>query len=209
MRNMIVSIVVSALLVSFGGPIRSSVAGRSIVSENDGQQSLEYISDGLFFFGECISPPSSGVQRIQIGNLDTSAGFTVEVYGKPVATSDGYMLSISRDYNASDFTACWWIRSDKVNIRFYNQEFFTGIYNNSIAHIAYTCDSDKNFIGYADGNAFVEKIVPLSEIVNPSTYIVGVAGCYCDIMCIRIYDRVLSKEEIAYNYSVDSWRYMK
>lgn len=64
MRNVIVSIVVSALLVSFGGPIRSSVAGRSIVSENDGQQSPEYISDGLFFYDENIAPPSSGLQRI-------------------------------------------------------------------------------------------------------------------------------------------------
>ena len=200
---------VAAFLAAFASPTRSTIAGRSIIGGNNGNVEPEYISDGLLFFGEKISPPSSGAQRIQIGNLDTSAGFTVEVYGRPVATSDGCMLSISRNYNATGFAACWWIRGDRINVRFYNQEFFTGIYNNTIAHFAYTCDSEKNFVGYVDGKAFIEKSVPLSEIVNPSTYIVGVAGCYCDIMCIRIYDRVLSKEEIAYNYSVDLWRYMK
>lgn len=194
-------------------PMRSAVAGRSIVEQSAGQDVPAYIEDGLHFFAEDISSTdylSGAYQYIRIPALPTGNGWTLEVVGDfSGMTRQVIILGFDeRMYSTypNPFGIGWWISSNgqSINFRYSYHEPATWMSPDGVRCLAYTIDGNGSNLRY-----FAE-----GELVNyvkfdgtfPSE-INAINGQPMNILSLRIYDRQLSDEEVAYNHAIDVERF--
>jgi len=190
-------------------PTRSVVGARHIV----GVGGASYVQDGLFYVGEDIAPPSSGVQSIYLGgDLDLTNGWTVEVCGECLATVRNEIMfgPTVNKYNLNPWATGWWLASNNttINFRFGANERSTGQTNAGATQLAYTSAGWEPVAlkSFAVG-VLVGEYTVSSFNISAASYLNSGSTAYWNIYSLRVYNRPLTAEEVAHNYAVDKSRF--
>ncbi len=198
-------------LVSMGQPVKSVIGAQKTLYMN-GASAKDYIQDGLFFLGENIAPPSSGMQIVSIGDLPIVNGWTVEICGIYTMSQSGepVIFSVNDTSSIRIFGIGWRVNANHtaINIRWFVSEADTGQTVGSPAQLAYTMNPNKTLVGYAQGLPFLNVSATSAQLPDTTiTKLVSAEGGAFNIYSLRVYDRPLSAEEIAHNYAIDKERF--
>ena len=199
-------------MVALASPVRSMVGARNISVGAKVPTAADYVQDGLFFIGEAITPPASGMQIISIGDLPIVNGWTVEICGVYTMSQIGepVIFSVNDTSSVRIFGVGWRVNANHtaINIRWFVSEADTGQTVGSPAQLAYTMDSNKHLVGYAQGSSFLNVSATSAQLpATTITKLVSAEGGAFNIYSLRVYNRPLTAEEIAHNYTVDKARF--
>ena len=174
-----------------------------------------YVTDGLVYMNENITPPQSGIQSIDVGTDILSQDFTVEWCGVHAATArDSIFVNPSYSSNALiGFGFGWWIDSNNINInsRIYYSETNSGQQAGVKTQCSLTVDGGTMAAFYSKGTSYPINTGLTSSAIQQMhqswRYINCAAGDYVVFDILRVYSRALTADEVAANYAVDKARF--
>lgn len=193
-----------------------SLLGAQGVRFKESEAPIPYVTDGLVFFDEEISPPSSGIQAIDLGVDIDKNNWTIDWCGVHLnnVRGDNFMIPASSP-SRNSWCPGWWVNGDGVHIngRLYNWERKTSQKVGEVVSLANAVEDGVVTTMYAGGGLYVQNsssltVNAINRISGPTfRYIVCPANDYCYINSLRIYDRALTAEEVAYNHQIDQERF--
>ena len=201
-----------------GSVVRGNIGGQhAVLSHGEDSPSVPYVTDGLVFIGEEIFPPDSGTQFIDLNTEIDTANWTIDWCGIHLDNkrANNFMFPSGTKINGNAWCPGWWVNADNIHInaRLYYSEVKSSQQVGTMCYLAHVVDNASIIRMYADGIPFSENSSSLvqSALDSITGQIIRYIGCpssdYVYIKSLRVYDRPLSAEEIAYNHEIDVERF--
>lgn len=201
-----------------GAAVRSNIGGHHLAFANcEDSQSVPYVTDGLVFIGEEIAPPDSGTQFIDLNTEIDIANWTIDWCGIHLDNQrkHNFMFPSGTKINSNSWCQGWWVNADGVHInaRYFYVDVKSSQQVQALCYLAHTISNASVMKMYAEGIQFAENNSSLvqSALNNISGQIIRYIVCpytdYVHVKSLRVYDRPLSAEEIAFNHEIDLERF--
>lgn len=213
-------VTIMSLCIVDANPIASTVGAKHSAFVNVGEEpTVPYVQDGLVFISEGFETPDTNWE-LNIGTEVPAIDWTLEWCGVHVGTkrSNCFMAwakGPSSTHGFSfNFSIGWWANSNgaNINMRCYTSEQMSNQLVGDVVCLAYTVKDGTALLMYADGELFGNRsgsVVQnaISMYGDSVGYIGGGAGDKLTVYSVRIYNRALTAEEIAYNAQIDRERF--
>lgn len=200
----------------YGSYVKNLIAMRNIYVNSSKDDSYPYVSDGLIFIGNEITPPTSGTQVIDLKTDVDKFNWTIEWCGIHIDNNraNNFMFPYSSIIKANSWVPGWWVNSNQINInaRVQYGEFNSKQECKKLVHLANAIDNGSLMKMYAAGKLFSTNINLIAQSLSYISgqtfrYIICPTTEYCYIKCIRVYNRSLTNNEIENNYQIDKERF--
>ena len=212
-------VTIMSLCIVDANPIASSVGAKHSAFVEVGEEpTVPYVQDGLVFIAEGFETPDV-TWNMEIGAEVPTTEWTMEWCGFHYGNkrSNCFMgVKSKREVtsNPYNFTIGWWVNNDGIHInqRVYYGEVNSGQAVSGVIQLAYTVNEGSVMDMYADGihygqNSSLVATAITGQIGDAIRYIGGGAGDKLTVYSVRIYNRALTAEEIAYNAEIDRERF--
>ena len=201
-----------------GSVVRGNIGGQhTVLSHGEDSPSVPYVTDGLVFIGEEIAPPDSGTQFIDLNTEIDIANWTIDWCGIHLNNQrkNNFMFPSGKKSNSNSWCPGWWVNADgiHINARFQYADVKSSQQVQTLCFLAHTISDASVMKMYAAGIQFSEDSSSLvqSTLNNIHDKIIRYVICpytdYVYVKSLRVYDRPLSAEEIAYNHNIDIERF--
>lgn len=216
-RDFITGLATSAGLGALAAPVDSLIGEKGVLYIEDINEPCPYVPDGLVFLGEAIAPPSSGIQAIDLGVDIDKTNWTIDwcgIHPNNVRSNNFMIPGASPVRNA--WVPGWWVNADGVHINgrlYYYDVKMTTQKVGEVVSLANAVEDGVVTTMYAGGEQYYRDsssltVNAISRISGTTfRYIVCPESDYCYINSLRIYDRALTAEEVAYNHQIDQERF--
>lgn len=201
-----------------GAAVRSNIGGQhAVLANGEDSPSVPYVTDGLVFLGEEISPPDSGTQFIELNSEIDIENWTIDWCGIHLDNQRkaNFMFPSGTKINSNSWCPGWWVNADgiHINARLYYADLESSQQVQTLCYLANTISNASVMKMYAEGIQFSENSSSLVQSAlnyisgKVIRYIVCPSSDYVYVKSIRVYDRPLSAEEIAFNHEIDLERF--
>lgn len=201
-----------------GSVVRGNIGGQhAVLANGEDSPHVPYVTDGLAFLGEEIAPPDSGTQFIDLNTEIDIANWTIDWCGIHLDNkrATNFMFPFGTKVNANSWCPGWWVNADgiHINARLYYADIKSSQQVKTLCYLANTISNASVMKMYAEGIQFSENSSSLVQSALNSIsdkvirYIICPSADYVYVKSIRVYDRPLSAEEIAFNHEIDLERF--
>ena len=201
-----------------GAAVRSNLGGQHFAFANSEDSTpVPYLTDGLVFLGEEIFPPDSGTQFIDLNTEIDISNWTIDWCGIHLDNkrANNFMFPSGTKINTSSWCPGWWVNTDgiHINARLYYGEVKSSQQVKTLCYLANTISNASVMKMYAEGIQFSENSSSLVQSAlnyisdKVIRYVICPTSDHVYLKSLRVYDRHLSAEEIAYNHEIDLERF--
>lgn len=215
-RDFITWLATTAGLGTLAAPVDSLIGAKGMLYIEDINEPCPYVTDGLVFLGEAITPPAPGIQAIDLGVDIDKNNWTIDWCGIHLnnVRRSNFMIPAASPISSA-WVPGWWVNADGVHINsrlYYDEARTTQKVGEVVSLVNAVADGTVTTM-YAGGKLYRRDSSSLTlnaiSSISGTTfrYIVCPESDYCYINSLRIYDRALTEEEVASNFLIDQERF--